>query len=797
MSNIIKVSFGNRREATASAQWQGDYGQILQFYGLKLPDTYEVHFANKPHDGQAKTQIGNADGVEIPAEYFVSGENIYAWIFLHTGADDGETEYMATIPIKRKPQPTGEPPTPQEQSVITQAIAALNEGVERVEDIADGIPATIEAALQEAKDSGEFDGKDGKDGKDGRDGKDGAAGASGQNGVTYTPSVSSAGVISWTNDGGLPNPPPQNVKGDKGDDGSAFVVTVTRDGTNYTADKTYAEIDAAVAAKLAIKAVLSDGGQDTEYQYIGKSGTGHDFTRAYIGAVSRMSISSTDAVNRGTLAYGTYSKPSGGIPKTDLASGVQSSLDKTEPLTVSFTLTSESGGVIDKTAAQVAEAFRQGKTVFFNGQTGSNELSLKATCLTTDENDDVSIAAYAIAEPDGILYDIFIPYGATNTFAFVAYDLNGGSGGIIDVAELPQENINDNAFYRIPLAKGVMDGRIRSFVTCICVDELPEEGIPVYQDDMEHATVYYSVSEDMAYAYADTIVAFVYSISEGWYPLSTMLPEMTGTDYGGVITRMDDAVEENTLYILLEPYILSHKAGRWTVCACPNPLRVEFEIYNLQSDPMYGYLNVPAEIIVNELELGREVVLHGAFGDYYATLKPTVWIEDGGYKMIQAIGMTDNGYLVTLIAMPGDYGEFWLYQYPLGSGGGSGQDGYSPTATVSKSGNTATISITDINGTTTAQIIDGTSAVWFTGTAIAGTGSRIPQTVNGSKMGDMYLNTLTCNVYKAFDTNIWEYWTNIKGTTPVKGTDYWTAADKASIVSDVLSALPTWTGGAY
>lgn len=35
------------------------------------------------------------------------------------------------------------------------------------------------------------------------------------------------------------------------------------------------------------------------------------------------------------------------------------------------------------------------------------------------------------------------------------------------------------------------------------------------------------------------------------------------------------------------------------------------------------------------------------------------------------------------------------------------------------------------------------------------------------------------------------------GKTPVKGTDYWTAADKAEIVNSVLSALPTWTGGSY
>lgn len=37
----------------------------------------------------------------------------------------------------------------------------------------------------------------------------------------------------------------------------------------------------------------------------------------------------------------------------------------------------------------------------------------------------------------------------------------------------------------------------------------------------------------------------------------------------------------------------------------------------------------------------------------------------------------------------------------------------------------------------------------------------------------------------------------INGKTPVKGTDYWTAADKAEIVADTLAALPTWTGGSY
>lgn len=39
--------------------------------------------------------------------------------------------------------------------------------------------------------------------------------------------------------------------------------------------------------------------------------------------------------------------------------------------------------------------------------------------------------------------------------------------------------------------------------------------------------------------------------------------------------------------------------------------------------------------------------------------------------------------------------------------------------------------------------------------------------------------------------------TGADGKAPVKGTDYWTSADKAEIVNDTLAALPTWAGGSY
>lgn len=61
-------------------------------------------------------------------------------------------------------------------------------------------------------------------------------GAKGESGATFTPSVSSAGVLSWTNDKGLTNPSSVNIKGDKGESGKGFeVVTTSGSGSAYIA----------------------------------------------------------------------------------------------------------------------------------------------------------------------------------------------------------------------------------------------------------------------------------------------------------------------------------------------------------------------------------------------------------------------------------------------------------------------------------------------------------------------------------------------------------------------------------
>lgn len=161
--NIVKASFVFGKTATTRSLRQWDYGQVLQFEGIDLPAAYTVHFANQPTNGNAKTQVGGPDGVTILDEYLTTGLPVYAWVYLHSGADDGETVYSVTIPVTKRPRPVEDEPTPVQQGAIDTAIAALNEGVETVEGIAEAIPQTIDAALEAAKESGEFDGPPGRD----------------------------------------------------------------------------------------------------------------------------------------------------------------------------------------------------------------------------------------------------------------------------------------------------------------------------------------------------------------------------------------------------------------------------------------------------------------------------------------------------------------------------------------------------------------------------------------------------------------------------------------------------------
>lgn len=226
--NIITATFSQGcTQITAAAEvWQWDQGQILQINGIDLPDAFQVEFSNYAVRGQAAPMIGGPDGVEIPDVYLTTGLPVFAFIVLHTGEDDRETEYRITIPVIARPQPTDVEPTPEQQGVIDQLIAALNTGVEEAEEAVEHYPKIV-SGYWYVWSNGDWvntgvsaEGPEGPAGQKGDPGERGSDGSDGSDGVTFTPAVSAEGVISWTNDGGLPNPTSVNIRGPAGPQGN-------------------------------------------------------------------------------------------------------------------------------------------------------------------------------------------------------------------------------------------------------------------------------------------------------------------------------------------------------------------------------------------------------------------------------------------------------------------------------------------------------------------------------------------------------------------------------------------------
>lgn len=145
--------------------------------------------------------------------------------------------------------------------------------------------------------------------------KNGKDGAPGKDGTTFTPSVSAAGDLSWTNDGGKANPAPVNIKGPPGETGPQGPTGATgpqgAPGADYTltdADKT--EIAAEAAAAIA----------GTSLPAPASAAVGQIVKIKAVDAAGK--ITETEAVDM----------PSGGATETEVQ--VTASVSKGTPLTI-------------------------------------------------------------------------------------------------------------------------------------------------------------------------------------------------------------------------------------------------------------------------------------------------------------------------------------------------------------------------------------------------------------------------------------------------------------------------------
>lgn len=200
--------------------WQYDYGQEIRIEGLDLPDVFEVHFSNG--SGDAYKQLYSEGTVSIPDACLLKNGSLFAYVYLHDTESDGETEYKIVIRIQQRAKPTNAEPTPVQQDIIEEAIAALETAVRETEENVEHYPKIengywyvwdaeneewsntgIEATGPEGPQGPEGpegpqgeDGPQGPEGPEGPQGPEGPAGADGQDGqdgFSTTASVSKSG----------------------------------------------------------------------------------------------------------------------------------------------------------------------------------------------------------------------------------------------------------------------------------------------------------------------------------------------------------------------------------------------------------------------------------------------------------------------------------------------------------------------------------------------------------------------------------------------------------------------------
>lgn len=124
--NVTQATFKNgSKSAITEKIFQWSYGQKYEIVGLELPSVFRVDFSNTPSIGDSKPQTGMDNVVDIPDEYLLSGEPVYAFIVLHEGEDDGRTIYTIKTSVPKRPRPSEVQPTPVQQDAIDQAIAAF------------------------------------------------------------------------------------------------------------------------------------------------------------------------------------------------------------------------------------------------------------------------------------------------------------------------------------------------------------------------------------------------------------------------------------------------------------------------------------------------------------------------------------------------------------------------------------------------------------------------------------------------------------------------------------------------
>lgn len=134
------------------------------------------------------------------------------------------------------------------------------------------------------------------------------------------------------------------------------------------------------------------------------------------------------------------------------------------------------------------------------------------------------------------------------------------SNSIIDVIELPTENIDENVFYRLFTAE--MTGKNAYMYHCYIVNELPETGC-YYDTTRSKIVLYYNLGDGELYMYSEETAVNKTGLSIGWHTIEEFYELMNYT-WGGILTDSNEADNSDMTHRLLLMYnIWYHKDGQW------------------------------------------------------------------------------------------------------------------------------------------------------------------------------------------------------------------------------------------
>ena len=134
---------------------------------------------------------------------------------------------------------------------------------------------------------------------------------------------------------------------------------------------------------------------------------------------------------------------------------------------------------------------------------------------------------------------------------------------IIDVIELPTEDIREDVFYRVLSGSFVFNQQVYTMFTVHCVKNLPETGLPAMNAEATEGNVYYTVEDGEVYGYVDDVLSAGMGVPVGWYPAATLIGAL-GFEYAGVITNILDDPDDGKFRLLLEYVVYDYKNGSWT-----------------------------------------------------------------------------------------------------------------------------------------------------------------------------------------------------------------------------------------